>query len=308
MTLDTVHLGSGSWANKVETDRRLLSRLFGGRRGVITGFTASTPAGMNLGLTAGEAIVGGKSAPTTQGAYYVTDTAAATLAWPAAAASPRIDALVLMVGDSQYGAQGNLGPRWLIVQGTPAGSPSPPTDAQIQTAVGPGGWERALEVLVPVGAATLLPGNITVKWTNAQSAPLLRIGRYNTVQAIGAAVETSVQYDTVVENIGFTVPALPSATITIPKDGVYLITGKGSLSPIAAGALFHVGLHLPSGSLDLHRSSAGGASNPMVVQGNVTERFTAGQTLDLFLYTTNATSTYNSRTYGTEITLEWRRD
>jgi hypothetical protein len=170
MALEAVHIASGSYQNKAETDRRLLRRIVGNQAGQWTGMTLTPKVGsLGVDIAAGEAIVTGRST-TSQGFYYVTDSAVASIVWPAPSAQPRIDALVLAVGDTQYGALGagmggTVGPKWIVVQGTPSGTPSAPIDATIQTAVGAGGWERIANVAVNPGDTALVAGDFTTVWT-----------------------------------------------------------------------------------------------------------------------------------------------
>lgn len=167
MPLEAISLGAGSYPNPVELDRRLVARLFNGKTGSITGFIATAAAaGLSLRMSEGEALVRGRSSPTTQGAYYVSNAAIENIPLAVPAASPRIDAVVLAVGDLQYGALGpgmadTQGPRWLVVQGVPDAAPVAPTDATIQDQVGAGGWERWRNVRVDPGNVNVNPANIT---------------------------------------------------------------------------------------------------------------------------------------------------
>ncbi len=136
--------------------------------------------------------------------------------------------------------------------------------------------------------------------------PFIRVHRL-AAQPIAANTEVPISWDTVIENVGFAVPALPNAVVTVPKAGLYRIDGKVGASP-AAGSLYHVGLHLPTGALNLARFVTTGAANPVVAGGSVVQRLTAGQTLDLFLFATVATNTHSTSIYGPDLSVTWLRE
>ncbi len=169
MPLDAIHLGASNYPNSVEVDRRLVSRLFRGRRGQVTGFVVSAGTGLSVNITAGEAVVRGRSAAA-QGAYYLSNPDASSVAWPASPLTgSRIDSLVLAVHDAQYGAAGPAmqdaqGPRWIVVTGSASAAP---TDAAISTAVGAGGWERWLDVPVATNATTVDIASSTIRHGSA---------------------------------------------------------------------------------------------------------------------------------------------
>jgi len=166
MTLQGGPIAPLGYPNLTETDRFQLWATMGKREGALSGFTiAAAGSGMGVTIQPGEAIVKGDSA-TTQGAYFVWDTSVYTATLGAASAQPRIDALVLAVGDTQYGTLGTAmggtqGPRWVVVAGTAAASPVAPLDSAIQTAVGAGGWIRWANVRVDPGNTTVQAANIT---------------------------------------------------------------------------------------------------------------------------------------------------
>lgn len=98
-----------------------------------------------------------------------------------ASGNPRIDALVIKIDLSltpdNFG--GNV-PSLVIVQGTPAASPSAPDDTAVQSAVGAGNpFLRIAEVTVANGAAQIVSGNIADKRVAAQFKLLSGRFQYN---------------------------------------------------------------------------------------------------------------------------------
>jgi hypothetical protein len=190
MTLQATPIAAGSYQNLAETDRRVIEKISGGRYGVLSGLALTPGAGMQMLVAAGDAMVRGRNV-TGQGAYFVSDTAQNVVAWPVASGTnPRIDSLILAVGDTQYGALGasmggTQGPKFVVVSGTAAASPVAPTDAAIQTAIGAGGWERVADVLIPTSAASILAGNITPPTTWA-----IGTAREFTINRVMAASQT----------------------------------------------------------------------------------------------------------------------
>lgn len=128
-----------------------------------------TPSGaaMSLNVGRGDAFLLGTEAVTTQGGYYAWNNTTETLAWPAAAGSPRIDSLILRVIDTDYGADA-AGSKavWEIVSGTPAGSPVAVADSAFAPAglyYHPGAWMRVADFQVPAGATNLAAATVTHK-------------------------------------------------------------------------------------------------------------------------------------------------
>jgi hypothetical protein len=165
MTLSQAFLANNGFKTAAEDFRNFVQATFRGGQGTIwsTDFTLTSGSGLSLNYGTGYAVVAG-TALATQGSYFVWDDSGGNITWPAANPSnPRIDALVLFVCDSQYGtATVNDGAQWIIVQGTPAGSPSAPSSATIAAAMpGPGGYLEMATVLVPTAASSLLTTNIT---------------------------------------------------------------------------------------------------------------------------------------------------
>jgi hypothetical protein len=77
--------------------------------------------------------------------------------------NPRNDIVVRYVSLSSFGPTNNLGAlKFIIVSGTPAGSPSDPSDATIQAAVGAGNpWEKLARITLPANATTVVNAYIT---------------------------------------------------------------------------------------------------------------------------------------------------
>jgi hypothetical protein len=160
------YIGNGGYQTPVENDRRLIQTLFD-RQGVTkqADFTVTPGTGLTVNIAAGTGIIAGKE-NVSQGYYLAYSPASEVLAWPGPSASPRIDALILCVIDKQYGVSALAeGAQWVIIQGTPSGSPSAPTDSDINTVFKPGGWMRIANIRVNVGDTTINPANITMTRT-----------------------------------------------------------------------------------------------------------------------------------------------
>jgi hypothetical protein len=158
MALSSAILANNGYQTAAEDIRNLIKAQFPYGQGVSTNtdFSLSAGSGSSVNYSSGYAFLYG-TALSTQGAYFVWDTVGGSVPWPASDPSnPRIDALVLVVTDAQYGtASGADGPAILVVSGTAAGSPVAPLDSAIVSALpGPGAWYRLGNVRVPA-AATL---------------------------------------------------------------------------------------------------------------------------------------------------------
>lgn len=128
-----------------------------------------TPSGsaMSLNVGRGDAFLMGTEGVSTQGGYYCWNNATETLAWPAAAASPRIDSLILRVIDTDYGAD-PAGSKavWEIVSGTPAGSPVAVADSAFAPAglyYHPGAWLRVADFTVGASITNLAAATLSHK-------------------------------------------------------------------------------------------------------------------------------------------------
>lgn len=170
MTLQAVagFLGQSGILHPANLYRNLVAGIHGRRSGFFRpGDFALTPSGssMNITIGRGDAMLMGTESSTTQGGYYVWNNASETLAWPAAAAQPRIDSLILRVIDTDYGSD-PAGSKavWEIVSGTAAASPVRVSDSAFASAGAyyhPGAWYRVADVTVPAGITNLAAASIT---------------------------------------------------------------------------------------------------------------------------------------------------
>jgi hypothetical protein len=162
------YIGSAGYLTPVENDRWLVKTLFD-RQGVVkqADFNVTPGTGLTVNIAAGAAYVLGKE-NVSQGGYYVYSPATEVLSWPGPSASARIDALILQIVDKQYGSSALAeGAQWIIIAGTPSGSPTAPTDSDINAVFRPGGWIRIANVRINVGDVTVNPANITMTRTFA---------------------------------------------------------------------------------------------------------------------------------------------
>lgn len=160
------YIGNGGYLTPVENDRRLVQTIFG-IQGVTkqADFTVTPGTGLTVNIAAGVGIIAGKE-NVSQGYYLAYSPSSEVLAWPGPSASARIDALILCIIDKQYGSSALAeGAQWVIIQGTPSGSPTAPTDADINAVFKPGGWMRIANIRINVGDTTVNPANITMTRT-----------------------------------------------------------------------------------------------------------------------------------------------
>jgi len=129
----------------------------GGKGGILEGLVPSIVAGqMQLSFTAGSAFAPERDAsaiPLARG-YDVWNDAASVVQFTAAHATlPRIDTVVAAAVDGEDGAVGTgalaYGYHLAVVPGTPNASPVTPTDANITTYLGRGGWDAAVRLHHP---------------------------------------------------------------------------------------------------------------------------------------------------------------
>lgn len=281
-------IAPSSYGNLIETDRYLLWTLSGKREGIVTGlYPTRNPAGMSMLISAGEAFIKGETAGSA-GAYFAWNPAQETLTWPAApATNSRIDALVLAVRDSQFGAlPGGAvnGPLWLVVSGTAGTSPNAPNDAAITTAVGPGGWLRVANVTVAAGETTLTAASISRTAGTAFTLPYAKMSRAAT-QSIADVTDTTISYTVIEENNPPGFASTSTNTFTIPEDGLYEVLSQVRFSSSAQGSTRTTTIKL-NGTTVARKSEAisqgvvGGSSFQVVYVG----RLVTGNTLTMDVY------------------------
>jgi hypothetical protein len=176
-----------SWMNNAATDfegfSRWLTKLF--RPGVATGWTVTQRgAGANMSVD----VAAGDGAPmTTNTAAWDWTTAVENVTIGAASANNRRDIVVaytdLSVSNPSTSTPNNPGAlKFMAVQGTPASSPSDPSDPTIQAAVG------ASNPFVKLARVSLTPS--TTQITNAQITDLRGFVALNVQRLWGGASNT----------------------------------------------------------------------------------------------------------------------
>lgn len=135
----------------------------GGKGGIIEGLVPSIVSGqMQLSFSAGSAFAPERDAssnPLARG-YDVWNDAASVVQFTAAHATlGRIDTVVAAAVDGEDGAVGSgalaIGYHLAAVPGTAAGSPTTPTDANITSFLGRGGWTRLYDCTIPAASTQL---------------------------------------------------------------------------------------------------------------------------------------------------------
>jgi hypothetical protein len=174
--------------NDIEDYRALVWEMFGLAQGVLRGFVMTPTVGsLAVDFTAGAAVVEQRGTDITGDGrgYYIYNDTTTVVTFNAPSAATRSDAVVFAWVDRQYGALGTGvtagGPQIIVVPGV-SGSSTPRTDAQIQTAIGVGGWFRYADVLIAPGNTVVAPGNITL---TAQGVPGGLGPKYSVINASG---------------------------------------------------------------------------------------------------------------------------
>lgn len=164
------YLGSGNFQHPAVLDRDIIRRFSGKKTGVFgsTDFVVAPTTGLNVTITGGAASMIGTDSPANQGHYFAWSDGTQTVACVAAHASlKRVDALVLRVVDAAYSAGFTQEAKWEWVSGTPASSPTTPTDSDITAVYRPGSWIRIANVQINNGDTVVDPSRIfdTRTWT-----------------------------------------------------------------------------------------------------------------------------------------------
>jgi hypothetical protein len=164
VALSVTGIGQDSYPTTVEDYRQLIGTLLPGTGAIgLSQFTV-TPLAQEAGLAVqigpGRTVIRGGAA-IDQGSYFVWSAEPEVLAWPGPSAQPRVDALILTIADSQYGAVEEQGPAWLIVQGVASTNPTAPSTDDVHAAAPAGAWARIAHVRVNPDDTTIAPANIS---------------------------------------------------------------------------------------------------------------------------------------------------
>lgn len=245
-----------SYPNSIETDRQFVKAVFAGRSGALEGFVPTPSAStLALDLTAGKAIL--TASQGARGTYFAWNDVTETVLFPAPDTQSRIDAFVLAFGDPQYGAVGSgvaPGPQWLVVKGTPGATPTAPSDAVIDLAVGAGSWLRW-------ATARIDPGNSVITGANFTSLrPVVFPYAVNDPTAVGtrqwrqkSTTQAIASTTTWVADTHLTVPVIAGATYRIEAQLYADANGAG-----ANGKLL-LGFNNPAGTLNMTAQGPGNA-------------------------------------------------
>lgn len=167
--LQVAAIGPDDYPFDITTLRAILGALRPGSGPILPDDFTLSPADPAAGLAAdiapGRALLEGPNVG--QGSYFVHSSQVKTLPWPFAPGSlDRIDTLIVVVRDSQYGAiSGPLGPAWVPMDGVEDAAPVPLSDAAIQAQLSAGDvWLGAYDVYVAAGATVFSPGDFTRRY------------------------------------------------------------------------------------------------------------------------------------------------
>lgn len=177
--------------------------------------------------------------------------------------NPRIDAVVVKIDTSV--TPNNIASNvatLVVVPGTPAASPSAPSDSAIQTAVGAGNaFYRLANVTVANGAVSITTANIAstraqAKLSGGNSGCSVSLSAN---QSITNGVTTTVAFDTEDYDLG---GEFTSNKFTATTAGKYLVTFTPILQSLAAGKVLTAAIY-KNGSLAkpaaFHSNSSGAA-------------------------------------------------
>jgi len=208
--------------------------------------------------------------------------------------NPRIDAVVVYIDLTVVDSTNSNNPNALkfkVVAGTPAGSPTAPTDPTIQSSVGSGNpFLRLANVAVSNGFTSIVNANITDTRTitgliTSQVAGVQRVRAYRTAnQSITNNTETPVQFDnesydtdTMHDNV------TNNTRITFTTAGIYSISGN-VVWAAGAGGRRNVTVKLNGTTYlvqqELPLSSTNDASGSFSLQHS----FTAGDYIEVNVY------------------------
>jgi len=261
---------AAAWQNDIEDIRGELWDLYR-RQGVVRGLVMTADAGsLSVTFTAGSAIVEERGTDITGNAraYHVAFYDSFQVTFGAPSAAVRNDALVVAWADPQYGSLGASvsspgGPQVVVVPGV-SGSSTPRTDAQINTAIGPGGWFRFADVIINNGDTQIAPANVTrTGQTVYESARVER----NAAQSIPASTTTAIAWDTILSNGGGMVPTVANGIVV--AGGKYAVSGSVALDHVGSDLLFVQVLVNGIGTKAVYRGGfSSSAFNPTLITWN----------------------------------------
>lgn len=151
--------------------------------------TENTSPDTNVKIAVGSALIGFDGSAPEEKFYFAYLDAAETVAISAnSSGNSRIDAVVIYVDTASPGSDDNDGAAVVTtVEGTPAGSPTAPSDGDIQTALGAGvRWLRLANVTVANGFSSIVNANISD--TRVRSYIDLGLGALDNEQGLLAEV------------------------------------------------------------------------------------------------------------------------
>src|SRR5687768_4376852 len=146
MTLSVSFLAANGWQTTIEDHRQLTKAAFGSGTGVLaaTDFQVTPMVGeLGVSVAPGFLVIEGND-HSAQGSYLFWDDDDNEVAAVAPGPVARIDTLLAVVADAQYGTlTGDEGPRFVWATGTPNASPVALSDSEIESDwAEPGAWAR----------------------------------------------------------------------------------------------------------------------------------------------------------------------
>lgn len=170
MTQYASYIAPNDYQNMVNSDRVVLEYLSGGVSGVflrgvtadgvdVAGYGCTPIAGVHaVQVNPGRSLQIGRNTPASQGAYLHWTDDEEIIPLPVPQSSPFIATIIARVADPQYGTVvGLVGPRFDVLSGSPASSPTPISDAAINAEGVPGGWVRLWDIRINPGDTGAIP-------------------------------------------------------------------------------------------------------------------------------------------------------
>lgn len=193
----------------------------GSSESLTTEFKVSASTGMQITVAAGSGFA--------RGVYFESTSSSALTVAAADPTNPRIDRVIIRVDLGANNAQ------LMILQGTPAASPTPPSVTRNTTV-----WDIYLaQVYVPAGATQIIASNITDERDPSIGGGFTIAAKVTraTAYSVPASTETAFPWDTSIYdncncwNGGY--------KLTAPRDGFYLIHLAISWAGNTTGTRYH---------------------------------------------------------------------